>query len=127
MLAGMYDASLNQFKPHNWYRPNIWPGFDNTISWPANGFANVNSEEFNKRDYQYLNGNNKTYDRLLSLYSEYGIRYALAGSAAGVEIRGVSSVPPPPPMPGQAVMYDRLEEVKMDGLAEIIVKGYSNT
>ena len=66
MLAGMYDASLDQFKPHSWYRPNIWPGLYNTISWQANGFVKVSSEEFNKRDYDYLTGVSKSYDRLLN-------------------------------------------------------------
>ena len=39
MLAGMYDASLDQFKPHSWNRPNIWPLLYNTINWTANGFS----------------------------------------------------------------------------------------
>ncbi len=25
MLASMYDASLDQFYPHSWSKPNIWP------------------------------------------------------------------------------------------------------
>jgi len=72
MLAGMYDASLDQFKPHNWLRPAIWPGLYNTISWTANGFLKINSEEFNKREYEYLQAITKTYDQLLNAHAYYG-------------------------------------------------------
>src|SRR5262249_51352258 len=29
MLASMYDASLDQFKPHNWHDPSFWPTYSN--------------------------------------------------------------------------------------------------
>ncbi len=64
MLAAMYDASLDQFKPHSWSRPYIWPGLYNTISWVENGFTKVSSEEFNKREYDYLTAIAKSYDKL---------------------------------------------------------------
>lgn len=28
MLASMYDASLDQFRPHSWQRPGIWPYYN---------------------------------------------------------------------------------------------------
>ncbi|TMI68729.1 MAG: alpha-2-macroglobulin [Bacteroidetes bacterium] len=33
MLAGMYDASLEQFYPHYWYTPGIWPSFYSNRTW----------------------------------------------------------------------------------------------
>ncbi|HEY2721836.1 MAG TPA: alpha-2-macroglobulin family protein, partial [Chitinophagaceae bacterium] len=33
MLASMYDASLDQFKPHDWYKPSIWPYFSDMSDW----------------------------------------------------------------------------------------------
>ncbi|HET6995516.1 MAG TPA: MG2 domain-containing protein, partial [Chitinophagaceae bacterium] len=33
MLAGMYDASLDQFYPHDWYTPGIWPTYYNYRTW----------------------------------------------------------------------------------------------
>ena len=33
ILASMYDASLNQFRNHQWSQPNIWPYYDTHISW----------------------------------------------------------------------------------------------
>jgi hypothetical protein len=64
MLVSMYDASLDQFKPHSWYKPNIWPGLYNTISWEGDGFEAVGSEEFNKTGFDYLTVPNRTYDML---------------------------------------------------------------
>ena len=50
MLASMYDASLDQFKPHSWNKPTIWPcccygGF----SW--NGSQDFAGVQSNARDY----------------------------------------------------------------------------
>jgi len=98
MLAGMYDASLDQFKPHNWYRPNIWPGLYNTVSWSANGFIDVNSEEINNRELTFIPGALKNYDKLLGSHSGAyfmnvgNVNYALAGKVAGVQVRGQGSV-----------------------------------
>jgi len=104
MLAGMYDASLDQFKPHNWYRPNIWPGLYNTVSWSANGFTDVSSEEYNKTDFEYLSSGNKTYDRLLGFESNfYRGRGIVAYSMAGA----------PPPSPGR-VSEEKIQEIKED-------------
>ncbi len=45
MLAGMYDASLDQFKEHRWSGINIWPGLFKNISWTENGFEKTSSED----------------------------------------------------------------------------------
>ena len=33
MLASMYDASLDQFVQHNWYKPSIWPSYYMRSNW----------------------------------------------------------------------------------------------
>lgn len=38
MLAGMYDASLDQFYPHRWSEPSVWPIYYNNQRW--NGSQN---------------------------------------------------------------------------------------
>lgn len=38
MLAGMYDASLDQFYPHSWTEPSVWPVYYNDSRW--NGSQN---------------------------------------------------------------------------------------
>jgi uncharacterized protein YfaS (alpha-2-macroglobulin family) len=35
LLASMYDASLDQFNPHGWQQPAIWPIYYNTRQWNA--------------------------------------------------------------------------------------------
>jgi len=112
MLAGMYDASLDQFKMHNWYRPNIWPGLYNSISWTANGFTDVNSEEFDKRDYQYLNGNTKIYDKLFSSYNLYRteVAYMMGYERQNIRIRSTNS-PIPLEEKGNAVAVPILDSM----------------
>ena len=93
MLAGMYDVSLDQFKPHSWNKLDIWPGLYNTVSWVENGFDAVESDEYNKMEFSNFSGLSKSYDRLLGSYSEYDYKgegylsYALAGKVAGAEVR----------------------------------------
>ena len=72
MLAGMYDASLDQFKPHNWSVLNIWPTLYNNVNWLENGFNTVNSEEYNKTGYEYVSIKPKSYDRLLG-FANYNL------------------------------------------------------
>ena len=46
MLASMYDASLDQFKTHDWQGFDIWPNYSNYISWQSNqNFTSVQSFE----------------------------------------------------------------------------------
>ncbi|MBL0145461.1 MAG: hypothetical protein IPP48_06560 [Chitinophagaceae bacterium] len=71
VLASMYDASLDQFKPHSWDALNIWPGLNNTVAWQENGFAQVNSEEFNQLERTYYPLEAKSYDGLLNDYYNY--------------------------------------------------------
>jgi len=72
MLVSMYDASLDQFKPHNWNAFNIWPGLINNVAWSENGFAQVNSEEYNQLERQYFSLDQKSYDGLLGTYNWRG-------------------------------------------------------
>ncbi len=65
MLAAMYDASLDQFKPHNWAALNIWPTLYTSLNWTGNGFDAVNSEEYERNENDYLSLPEKTYDQLL--------------------------------------------------------------
>lgn len=61
MLASMYDASLDQFKPHSWNKPGIWPLYSQHDSW--SGFANFNSVQSDmKQVYEEYLENKKQYD-----------------------------------------------------------------
>ena len=46
MLASMYDASLDQFYPHQWSTPGVWPYYSNRKSWnSAQNFSKVESNQ----------------------------------------------------------------------------------
>ena len=87
MLAGMYDASLDQFKPHNWSRMNIWPLLYNSILWNGNGFNEVHAEEYNKLENDYVSQPAKSYDMLLYSYQTRRNLYETK-----ITLRGVANV-----------------------------------
>jgi signal peptidase I len=66
MLASMYDASLDQFYPHGWSEPYIWPSYYNARSW--NGTQNFTKIESTQRNFsEYENKYaDKRYDYLFS-------------------------------------------------------------
>ncbi len=78
MLASMYDASLDQFYPHNWNEPNIWPYFSNYKYWNGQlNFSSVVSNEWSlkntpskllNKNYDYLINTQRRiiYDRVYS-------------------------------------------------------------
>ncbi len=101
MLASMYDASLDQFKPHSWSRLDIWPNYNGYNTWNGQqNFIGVNSFE------KYLNEKmipqkEKNYD-VLNYLPRYNINYN-----GGIMIRGAA------PM-----------EVKSSNLNEVVVTDY---
>ncbi|MGF2411994.1 MAG: alpha-2-macroglobulin family protein [Ferruginibacter sp.] len=120
MLAGMYDASLDQFKPHNWYKPNIWPYFYNSVSWTENGFEKVESDEYSKVEEGYAEAIEKTYDRL-GMYRTNNeeeplwwlnpLEYYNYKSLSRGEGVFFSAAAPPPP--GRGVRDDQIISTKM--------------
>ncbi len=68
MLASMYDASLDQFKPHAWTIPAVWPQYYNYSHWNGRySFMQVQSQENNsiiEKSVSY----EKKYDALISTY-----------------------------------------------------------
>src|SRR6185295_5987337 len=62
MLASMYDASLDQFYPHQWSKPSIWPSYYYGRSWNGSqNFVKVESQlkPLQEIAYKYAN---KQYD-----------------------------------------------------------------
>lgn len=119
MLLGMYDASLDQFRAHNWSSLYIWPGLYNVISWLGNGFNQSSSDQYNKRELKYLDIPAKTYDQLdlsflgLYDYNEYRLDYLLANGTTNTAFAYSSfykadknAPPPPPPAPVAAGEQD---------------------
>ena len=76
MLASMYDASLDQFKKHEWEKPSIWPFYSIDTPWDGDyNFADVQSNQ--KADSEMPGKElNKQYDELIVTSGNYrrGIR-----------------------------------------------------
>ena len=71
MLAGMYDASLDQFYHHQWHLPGIWPSYYSYRSWSSlQNFSKADmSRNRDDNDYKtkFLN---KDYDRFVFSYQD---------------------------------------------------------
>ncbi|MFI5132796.1 MAG: alpha-2-macroglobulin [Chitinophagales bacterium] len=74
MLASMYDASLDQFKPHSWNEPSIWPTYYSGQRWNGSyNFSQTGSQQKSldlieskylekKYDYFVFSQTNSRYD-----------------------------------------------------------------
>ena len=96
MLASMYDASLDQFKPHNWSGLNIWPNNYNSASW--NGQQNFTSvRSFEKWwNEDYLKQKEKIYDELMFGNFNYGnhrLYKTSRGRSPGTELQESMNAP----------------------------------
>lgn len=70
ILTAMYDASLNEFKPHRWYMPHLWRSYTSTQAW--GGTNNFEVAESQNRSFGLPQREVKPriYDRLYSMYEE---------------------------------------------------------
>ena len=95
-LISMYDASLDQFKPHSWVSlKSLWPGNINYTNWTKAGFTAVNSEEYSRVNLPWQQQKPKSYDELVNngwnqwQYGIYNYRHANAAPAmAGIQAEG---------------------------------------
>lgn len=116
MLASMYDASLDQFSPHQWQRPGLWYNYYNTAQWNTNNnFASANANVDNSNNYDYKNFE-KNYDWLFNDEARGWqvsrgwlgpIGRQLQGRAAGVDM-----------------VYSKAESSANQQLDEVVVVGY---
>jgi uncharacterized protein YfaS (alpha-2-macroglobulin family) len=96
MLASMYDASLDQFYPHAWRKPYIWPSYYNSNSWA--GSHNFLAEQSNEK---YLPDGidkyvDKRYDYLFRDNNFYTGYYGFLNRKAyrlGLEMTEMASAP----------------------------------
>lgn len=98
MLAAMYDASLDQFRPQYWESlSSLYPGLSYQVQWSGeDNLTSMNSTETNFFEYDYEQYS-KIYDRIIGSYS-YGYEYALRGRAAGATVQeAAKSMPAAPP------------------------------
>ncbi len=101
-LVSMYDASLDQFKPHSWYNlQSLWPTLNAAVSWTKNTFALQNSIDVNYLKNNYVTVPVKSYDALLNngwnegYYYPRGIMYkenTMMAASVPLEEKIVSAV-----------------------------------
>ena len=66
-LISMYDASLDQFNPHNWNSlKSLWPALMHSTTWSAKGFEAVESQEKDAFKKDYVSIPDKYYAELLN-------------------------------------------------------------
>ena len=95
-LVSMYDASLDQFKPHSWNDLKfLWPNGDNNYSWNTPVFSKIESDENNTMPQKYIDGINRYYATLLNNgWNDYYGRYktSIAYSSAAISSAELSNV-----------------------------------
>ena len=64
-LISMYDASLDQFKPHAWGALNLWPGLKSQFNWNGGTFNDVASEDEERLKRNEISQIEMSYDVLL--------------------------------------------------------------
>ncbi len=92
MLATMYDASLDQFKPHGWAVPDIWQTYNGNNNWTAlNCFSETASQEhyWNEETRNLV----KAYD-YLNVYGMGGMRFGGANIRGRAMARGIPGAAP---------------------------------
>ena len=120
MLASMYDASLDQFKMHQWNFPSLWSSYDyykRNIQWSTNNFFESISSHFYepKKFFQQVD---KAYDRFnFSMFSNRQTR---------ITIRGLNSLSPNKQLEGRVngVAIYRSQPSDSSQLSEVVVVGY---
>ena len=89
LLASMYDASLDQFKPHSWNFNPIQQALYNTYSRRNAGqsFGIQNFRVYNQ-NHSYYGYDQQYYDQLnwFGFYFGYGNRYHYRAKSGGIEI-----------------------------------------
>lgn len=114
MLASMYDASLDQFYPHQWNKPGLWYNFYNNTQWNSNNnfaSAHANVENTNQFEHKHF------YNRYDWLFNEFPYSGGMDGMIAeGVRNRNIQL---------QNEERRKLIEPMMKGaLEEVVVVGF---
>lgn len=127
MLASMYDASLDQFYAHNWYKPNIWPSYYGGRSWSGtqnftkhDSYQRYIADEENKyvdKRYDYL-----LYNEEMTYYGGGVMKMSRAVSENAPE-QTDNNMAPPPPSPKQ----EESEEKDKDGVTDQMDKEPGST
>lgn len=85
MVASLYDASLDAFRPHSWKMSPLFPSLNSHISWNVSaGFGTVYGRPVSSLNREYVPSYEKRYDELITPVEGYGGRsYRSRGDMAG--------------------------------------------
>ncbi|OSZ80636.1 alpha-2-macroglobulin [Chitinophagaceae bacterium IBVUCB2] len=116
MLASMYDASLDQFYPHSWYKPSIWPSYYGGRNW--SGTQNFDKYDSYQRyiadeESKYVD---KRYDYLL--YNDDEISYYGGGATRTMMGRVPGVVAESAPPEEEAKQKNTKEDSDADGVLD---------
>jgi uncharacterized protein YfaS (alpha-2-macroglobulin family) len=97
LLTSMYDASLDQFYPHQWSFPSLWEGSPDNNPWTGNlnftSNESVNRNIYDAEETVVV----KTYDKLRGITESYTAFERLEGRVSGVRaMNGVADAAAPP-------------------------------
>jgi 5-hydroxyisourate hydrolase-like protein (transthyretin family) len=93
MLAGMYDASLDAFRPHNWDISGLYPTFYGNANWGGgDNFGMVNAAVLYNRDYSNITPWPFEYDQLNWFNWDMSGGGRLMVSGGQIMIRGASTI-----------------------------------
>lgn len=132
LLAGMYDASLDAFKPHNWSQGYLYPAVYNNVSWSYNyafGIANPTGLQYYNKDV--AQSYDKTYDMLEGIPGDYSSTHIygnvkasmVGGRGRALRMEVAASAPMAKENLEDAVSDRRVVEFKSDSVSEEITPG----
>ena len=128
MLGSMHDASLDQFYPHQWRKPYIWPVRMGMGSWTDSGNFDDTNADIRHGDFREYKSFEKRYDELIWGLHTFGSDRASsrAGGGSARYMRSVAkkalSVPQAAPIAAEE-MADFAREGD-PGLSEVVQVGY---
>lgn len=134
LLTSMYDASLDQFSPHNWRTPALWPTLQRLTNWAGrtNFTTAASLKHIIERPVKFIQwitlDKLMGFDRTVMYYSAQqnirlsdNISEALSGSVPGVSVKRkeVAAAAPQTEMEKAEMMEFKREETPEDEFPQI--------
>jgi uncharacterized protein YfaS (alpha-2-macroglobulin family) len=91
MVAGLYDASLDAFRPHQWNIAGLYPQLQIQLQWNTPGFRVSGNMNLVFPDHREYNRYEKRYDEI-AVFSPYGMRQIRLRGQASLESVVVTAV-----------------------------------
>lgn len=99
MVAALYDASLDAFRPHSWSALSLFPNLNSYVHWNTEaGFSVSHGRAIAYLSRGYVEPYQKTYDELITPGERYGRQYyrSRGDMAGGAKMESVAAAAPAP-------------------------------